>query len=96
MKFIIDTERKSIVLEESSNFAIFVETMQQMLGDSWKEYTLEKTITFSRMYPYMTVQPVIYPSIPAWQPNWIGQPSIIYGSTSQGSNNVSLTTFSAK
>lgn len=93
MKFIIDTKRKIITLEESANFANFVETIQDILGKSWKDYTLERTTVYNWTYFPITIQPIVYPSIPAWKPTWHDQPTIICYDNS--ANNM-ITQFSVK
>lgn len=79
MKFIVDTERKLITLEESANLANFVEVIEKMLGDQWKEYTLEKTVMFDWSYRQINIQPIVIPYTPTY-PSYPTYPIITYSS----------------
>lgn len=82
MKFTINTDKKIITLEESVNLNIFIKTITEILGDSWKDYTLEKTIHYTWSYPSITYNPITYDHIPNWNQPDIHIPKIIcYNST---------------
>ena len=100
MKFVIDTERKVITLEESANLAKFVEVIEKMLGKSWKDYTLEKTITFNWRWDHIYIRPYVYPTFPTFYTssgNAIGTdklpPIITYSSSGEDAVNGTVTGF---
>jgi len=83
MKFMIDTEKKLITLEESTNLSTFVQTVEQMLGDDWVKYTLLKTVVFNYNWSVINIHnPVQFPILQPYQPTFPLPTIICYDSSS--------------
>lgn len=69
MKFTINTEKKVITLEESTNFSTFVKVVKKIVRDEWTEYTLERTVIFNYDWSIINIkQPIIYPILQPYSP----------------------------
>ena len=78
MKFIIDTEKKTILLEEDVTLQQLSDLLGKMFPDGdWKEYTLLQTedINWNKFIPTQSPQPMIHPG----QPYWGGTNDFVYG-----------------
>lgn len=71
MKITVDTEEKTITVEEKASVKEIIDFIKSALTDSYEEYTIQplKTVEFINVYqPYrpISVNPVIYPTVRPW------------------------------
>lgn len=80
MKLQIDTENKTIKIEEAVNIDKFIKMVKKLFpNNEWKEYELEVgTITYWTN-PYPIIYPLTYPTdpYPWWQPTTISESTTI-------------------
>ena len=65
MKIQIDTNNKTIQILENIKIGVLLETLFNMLGEDYKEYTLNLEQTTYTYYPW--VYPII---VPYQEPTW--------------------------
>ena len=52
MKILIDTELKTIKIEQPIMLKDLVKGLKELLGDEWKEYSIEQAWTYYPYYPW--------------------------------------------
>lgn len=71
MKITVDTEKKSITVEEKASIKEIMDFIKSALPDSYEEYTIERTsivefIQVNKPVEYHPVLPGIYPTVRPW------------------------------
>lgn len=69
MRITVDTEKKSIIVWEKASVKEIMDFLESALPDSYKEYTIESTVTVEQVnnpVTPITLPPSIYPTVRPW------------------------------
>lgn len=64
MRITVDTEKKSIIVWEKASVKEIMDFLESALPDSYKEYTIESTVTVEQVNKIVT--PSIFPTVRPW------------------------------
>lgn len=72
MKITVDTEKKTITVEDKASIKEIMEFIKSAFPDSYQEYTIERTVTVeviqvNKPVEYYPVLPSIYPTVRPWE-----------------------------
>lgn len=69
MRITVDTEKKSIIVWEKASVKEIMDFLESALPDSYKEYTIESTVTVEQVNKLVTpsiFHPSISPTVRPW------------------------------